>query len=181
MSTWTIDPVHSTVEYVVAHLGMPTFRGKFKTMEGTITLDEENPVNSSVTATIEAASMDIPGDRFYGHIAGADFFDIENHPKITFTSTGVEKVSDTRWNINGDLTIKGNTRPVTLDTEFLGQAVHPFSKKHYAAFEASTNIDRTDFGIKWNVPMDNGMKYVGERVKVSLIIEAVKQEEAAPA
>lgn len=178
VSTWTIDPTHTTVEFAVTHLSISTFKGRFRTVEGTLRIDEGNPANSSVTASIDATSLDVLGDRFQGHLKGEDFFQAEAHPRITFQSTGATKVDDSRWRIAGDLTIRGVTRPVVLDTEYLGQANHPFSGKTFAAFRATTEVDRGDFGIVWNAPLDSGAKYVGEQVRITLDIEAVRQDEA---
>lgn len=177
VSTWVIDPIHSDVEFQVKHLALTTFKGRFPTVEGSIRLDEENPVNSSVTATIATADIDVMGDRFQGHLKADDFFKVEEYPTITFASTDVAQIDDTNWQITGDLTIRDVTRPVTLATEYLGQAVHPFSKKTAAGFRATTLIDRNDFGITWNAPMDAGAKYVGEEVRITLEIEAVRQDD----
>lgn len=177
VSTWVIDPVHSDVEFQVKHLALTTFKGRFRTVEGAIRLDEENPANSSVNATIETDSIDVMGDRFLGHMKADAFFWTEQYPTITFASTDVAQVDDEHWRITGDLTIRDVTRPVTLETEYLGQAVHPFSKKTAAGFRATTQIDRVDFGITWNAPMDAGAKYIGEDVQITLEIEAVRQDE----
>ena len=175
-STWSIDPVHSTVEFAVSHMGITTFRGRFRTVAGTLNIDEESPANSSVIATIEAASIDVPGDRFAGHMKGDDFLNVEHYPTLTFRSNEVERVDDTHWRVAGDLTIRDATRPVTFDTEYLGQAKHPFSGKTSAGFRAEAEIDRNDFGISWNALLESGAKYVGERVRIILDIEAVRQD-----
>jgi polyisoprenoid-binding protein YceI len=176
VSTWSIDPVHTTVGFGVKHLGISTFRGRFKTFEGTIRLDEANPVNSSVTAAIDTASIEIPLERLYGHITSPDFLEAETYPKLTFQSKYVEKVDDTHWKIHGDLAIKGATKEVVLDTIYLGHEIHPFSQKTVAAFIAETEINRADFGLTWNVPLASGGPYLGEQVKITLDIEAIKQD-----
>lgn len=176
VSTWAIDPVHTSVEFGVQHLAISTYRGRFRTVEGTLRVDEANPANSSVEATIDAASIDITQDRFLGHVLSPDFLDAQSYPAITFRSTRVERVDDTHWNVTGDLTLHGQTQPVLLKTAFLGQATHPFSKKTVAAFHAEAEIDRGAFGLKWNVPLDTGAQYVGERVTITLHIEAIKQD-----
>jgi polyisoprenoid-binding protein YceI len=179
VTTWTIDPTHTIAAFTVKHLGISSFRGKFRTVEGTITLDEANPAGSSVTASIKTDSIDVPGDRFYGHMVSDDWFSAEKYPEITFRSTRVERQDDTHWLVTGDLTLHDVTRPVVLATEYLGQSVHPFSKHTVAAFHAETEIDRTDFGLNWNAAMDAGMKYVGEQVQITLDIEAVRQDAEA--
>ena len=175
-STWTIDPVHTSVEFGVKHLNVSTFKGRFKTVGGTIQLNEANPSSSSVTAEIDANSIDIVAERLFGHVVSKDFLDTEQYPKLSFKSTHVEKVDDKHWKVSGDLTIRDATRPVVLNTEFLGQETHPFSKKSVAAFLATTTINRGDFGLTWNAVMDSGAAYVGEQVTITLHIEAVKQE-----
>jgi polyisoprenoid-binding protein YceI len=176
VSTWTIDPVHSIVEFGVKHLNLTTFRGRFRTVSGTITLDEANPENSSVAAEIEVSSLDVPGERFYGHLVSDAFFHGEEHPKITFRSTRVQRKDDDHWTLAGELTMRGATRAVTLALEYLGQSTHPFSGKTVAGFRAETTIERGDFGMEWNAPMDAGAKYVGEQVRITLEIEAVRQD-----
>lgn len=179
VTTWAIDPTHTIAAFTAKHLGIASFRGRFRDVEGTISLDEANPANSSVTASIKTDSIDVPGERFHGHMVSGDWLDAEKWPAITFRSTGVERRDDTHWTVTGDLTIRDVTREVRLATEYLGQAVHPFSKRTHAAFHAETEIDRTDFGLNWNAAMDAGMKYVGERVQITLDIEAIRQD--APA
>jgi polyisoprenoid-binding protein YceI len=178
-STWAIDQVHSSAEFAVQHLGISTFKGRFRHIEGRIHVDEQDWSRSSVEATIDVRSLDIVSDRLLGHLLTADFFDADQFPTITFKSTRVEKVDDSHWRVTGDLALHGETRPVTLDTEYHGQAVHPFSKRTVAAFTATTEINRGDFGLKWNVPLENGLQYVGEHVRISLYLEAVRDEPAA--
>ncbi len=175
-STWTIDPVHTIVGYEVRHMGISTFKGRFRTVTGAVTLDEANPPNSVVTAEIDAASIDLPEGRFYSRIVDPDFLNAQEHPKITFRSTRVERMDGTHWKVHGGLAIRGVTKDVTLDTEYLGQDKHPFSGKMIAAFNASTTIDRRDFGITWNAPLESGGVYLGERLRITLAIEAIRQE-----
>jgi polyisoprenoid-binding protein YceI len=175
-STWTIDPVHSTVEFGLVYMGLQTYKARFRTVDGTIAIDEAQPENSSVAASIDVKSIDVLGDRFAGHIHGEEFFNTEQYPNITFKSAKVEKVDDKHWKIHGDLTIKGTTKHVDLDTQYLGQAVHPYSKKPMIDFVATTSINREDFGIKWNPLLDNGARYVGEHVNITLNVHAAKQD-----
>ncbi len=176
LSTWAIDPVHSSVGFTVRHLALTTFKGRFHTVSGIIEIDEATPSRSSVNAAVEIASLDIREDRLAGHVNSEQFFDAANYPQMTFKSTGVTSRDDQHWQIAGDLTIRSATRPVVLDTEYLGQAKHPFSGKTVAGFRAETVINRPDFGLAWNAPMDTGAQYVGEEVRISLEIEAVRQD-----
>jgi polyisoprenoid-binding protein YceI len=179
VTTWTIDPVHTIVGFTVEHMGMSTFRGRFNTVEGSITLDEAHPENSLVTARIEAKSIDVLGERFLGAMIRPEHFDMEQFPDITFKSTRVTKgADDHHWNVTGDLTIRGITHEVTLATEYMGQDKHPFSGRTIAAFHAQTEIDRGDYGMLWNAALESGRKYLGERVTITLEIEAVRQDES---
>ena len=176
INTLTIDPLHTIVEYHVRHMGISNFRGKFGKVEGTIVLDEENPSNSSVKATIAAASFDLPDGRFYRRISGQEFLDAEQYPWITFHSTSVEQADADRWTVVGDLTLRGVTREVALDTTYLGQEKDPFTARTVAAFSASGEIDRRDFGLNWNTPLESGAAYLGEKVRLALQIETVRQD-----
>lgn len=176
VSTWSIDNVHSSAQFSVAYMAIAVFKGRFANVEGTIALNEADPSQSSVNAAIDVASLDISNDRFRGHMMSDQFFDAEQYPQITFKSTGVQKVGDTHWKISGDLAMHGVTKPVTLDTEYLGQAKHPFSGQLRAGFRARLAIDRGEWGLSWNAALDNGAKYVGEKVEIELDILAGKQE-----
>src|SRR6266851_2706653 len=154
LPTWTIDPVHSSVEC-------------------SLQLDAGRPAASSVNASIPVASVDVTNDRLMSRLMDADLLGGNDHPTITFTSTRVEPLDPRHWKVTGDLTIHGVARPVVLDTRYLGEATHPFSKKITAAFRAETTIDRRDFGVTWNAVMDTGGAYLGERVQISLAILAV--------
>ena len=175
-AAWTIDPVHSSVEFSLDYMGFSTYRTGFRALEGALAFDADRPAASSVTASIPVASVDVTNDRLMSRLMDADLLGGRDHPTITFASTRVEALDPTRWKVTGDLTIHGVTRPVTLDTRYLGQAQHPFSKKIAAAFRAETTIDRRDFGVSWNAAMDTGGAYLGERVHVTLTIMAARQD-----
>lgn len=175
ISTWVIDPVHTNVEVAVRHM-MTMFKGRFRRLEGTISIDEANPVNSSVTVSIDTTSFDVIGERFFNMMMGEDFFRAEQFPHITFRSTRVERIDDTHWTIVGDLTIRDVTREVALATEYLGQAKHPVSGKTIASFRAQTALDRRDYGITWNQLLETGVPYLGNEVQITIDMEAVRQE-----
>jgi polyisoprenoid-binding protein YceI len=175
-STWTIDPVHSSVEFSLDYMGFTTYRTGFRALEGTLAFDPARPAAASVTASIPVASVDVTNERLMSRLMDPDLLGGRDHPTITFTSTRVEAVDPAHWRVTGDLTIHGVTRPVVLDTRYLGQALHPFSKKVAAAFRAETAIDRRDFGVTWNAAVDTGAAYLGERVQVSLAILAQRQD-----
>ncbi|MCU4185454.1 YceI family protein [Acidiferrimicrobium sp. IK] len=168
--TWTIDPAHSEVSFSVRHLMVSKVKGTFDTFEGTITVAED-PLASSVTAEIDVTSINTREENRDNHLRSPDFFEADKHPKITFKSTSVTpKGSD--YAVTGDLTIKGTTRPVTLDLEFNGVSGDPWGGTR-AGFTATTEINRNDFGIDISMPLDGGGVVVGEKIKITLEIEAV--------
>jgi polyisoprenoid-binding protein YceI len=175
-TTWTIDPVHSSVEFSLDYMGFTTYRTGFRALEGSLELDPERPASASVTASIPVASIDVTNDRLMGRLMDADLLGGKDHPTITFASTRVEVVDPSRWKVTGDLTLHGVKRPIVLDVRYLGQGMHPFAKKVAAAFRADTAIDRKDFGVTWNAALDTGGAYLGERVQISLSIMALRQD-----
>src|SRR5919197_283901 len=174
LSTWTIDSVHSSVEFSLDYMGFSTYRTGFRALEGSLEFDAARPAASSVNASIPVASVDVTNERLMSRLMDADLLGGNDHPTITFRSTRVEVVDPTHWKVTGDLTIHGVARPVVLDTRYLGQATHPFAKKMAAGFRAETSIDRRDFGVTWNAAMDAGGAYLGERVQISLTILAAR-------
>jgi polyisoprenoid-binding protein YceI len=169
--TWNIDPAHTTVGFVARHLMIAKVRGRFTGVSGTITVPADR-LQSSVEATIELATVDTGDDQRDGHLRSADFFDVENHPTMTFRSTGV-KVDGKDMVVTGDLTIKGVTRPVELDVEFDGVGPDPWGGTR-AGFTAKTEVSRKEWGLEWNVALETGGVLVGDKVKLELDIEAVK-------
>ena len=175
-AVWVIDPVHSNVEFSLSYMGFSTYRTGFRTVEGTLRGDPARPREASVEVSIPVASVDVTNERLMGRLMDPDLLGGRDHPTMTFRSTRVEPQDATRWKVTGDLTIHGVTRPVSLDTRYLGQAKHPFSGKTVAAFRAETIIDRREFGVTWNAAIDGGGAYLGEHVDVSLVILAARQE-----
>jgi polyisoprenoid-binding protein YceI len=168
--TWTIDPAHSEVSFTVRHLMVSKVRGTFKTFEGTIVVAED-PLASKVEASIDVTSINTNEENRDTHLRSGDFFEAETHPKMTFVSTSVQpKGSD--YLVTGDLTIKGVTKSVVLELEFNGVSPDPWGGQR-AGFSASTEINRSDFGISISMPLDGGGVVVGEKVKINLEIEAV--------
>jgi polyisoprenoid-binding protein YceI len=173
ISTWAIDPVHSVPEFSVKHMVISTVKGRFTKVEGAIMLDEANPANSSVKATIDVTTIDTGEAQRDTHLRSADFFDVEKFPTIAFTSSKVERKSDDEYKVTGDLTIRDVTRPVVLDVEYEGQIKDAYGKQR-AAFTATTQIDRKDFGLNWNMALEAGGFIVSNNVKVTLHIAAVR-------
>lgn len=163
--TWTIDPSHSEVGFTVRHL-MTKVRGQFETFQGTITTGTDHG-QTKAEASIDLNSVNTRDAQRDGHLRSADFFDVENHGHMTFTSTGFDGEKAT-----GELTIKGNTRPVELDVEFLGIDTDAYGNTRIG-FEASAEISRKDYGVDFNVPLDGGKLLVGDKVNITLSIQGV--------
>ncbi|MGE2689805.1 YceI family protein [Mycolicibacterium pulveris] len=170
--TWTIDPAHSTVGFSVRHLMVSKVRGRFDDFSGAITVADDG--TPSVTAEVSTASLNTGNEQRDAHVRSADFFDVEKYPTATFASTGVRPDGDD-YVLDGDLTIKGITKPVSLALEFNG--VNPgMGQGEVAGFEASVVLNRRDFGIDIDMPLETGGAVVGDKVTVTLEIEATKQQ-----
>ncbi|RVW01358.1 YceI family protein [Rhodococcus xishaensis] len=166
--TWAIDPAHSTVGFTVRHLVVSKVRGTFKDFSGAITVAEDG--TPSVRAEIQVASIDTNQEQRDGHIKSADFFDVEQFPTATFVSTGV-RAAGPNYVVEGEFTLRGVTKPVELALEFLG--VNPgMGHGPVAGFEASTTINRKDFGISIDMPLEGGGAVVGDKIAINLEIEA---------
>ena len=169
--SWTIDASHSEVGFSVRHL-MSKVKGRFTEFEGAITTTSQNPIESSVEVTITSASITTGNDQRDAHLKSADFFDPTNGGTLSFTSSRILEGAD-GYVISGDLTINGITRPVDLIAEFLGVAVDAYGATRLGA-EAHTSIDRRDFNVTFNVPLGGGKLLIGDKVDITLAIEAVK-------
>ncbi|MDC0711071.1 YceI family protein [Stigmatella sp. ncwal1] len=174
-STWNIDPTHSGVHFTVRHMVISKVRGNFRKFTGTVSLDEQALDTSSVTATLETASIDTGVEQRDNHLRSPDFFDAAKFPTITFQSTKVEKGSGDGFRVTGKLTIRDITRDVVLEAEQLGIGKDPWGNTK-AAFEAKTSIDRKDFGLTWNQALEAGGVLVGEKIEIGLEIQAVKAQ-----
>ncbi len=169
--TWSLDPAHTTVGFTARHL-MSKVHGTFNEFEGRITTTTD-PLESTIAVTIRAASISTNNEQRDTHLRSADFFDPEVGGDLTFTSTGVRADGD-GYVITGDLTVNGVTRPVDLQAEFLGVDVNPYGMTVLGA-EATTTINRHDFNVNWNMPMDGGRFLVGPKIDINLSIEAVAE------
>jgi polyisoprenoid-binding protein YceI len=180
-TNWNLDGAHSQVEFSVKHMMFTTVRGRFSEMEGSIHLNSASPEESSVEVAIDAASLDTRVADRDAHLRGEDFFDVENHPTLTFRSRRVEgslQNPGDAFQIVGDLTIRGATREVTLDARFEGTGTDPWGGTR-AGFSAQTTIDRRDFGLTWNQALEAGGVLVGHEVKIDLQVQAVEVQEAS--
>jgi polyisoprenoid-binding protein YceI len=169
---WDIDPIHSTIGFEVKHFGVSTFRGRFNGYEGTLEVSDAGL--ERVSGEIDVASVDVNDEQLSGHLKSEDFFDAVNHPKLRFASTAIEQRADGSFHITGDLEIRGTTRPVELDVHLDAVGVGPDGSERLG-LAASGEIDRTAFGITYNSTLANGALLIGERVKLVLSVEAVKQ------
>jgi polyisoprenoid-binding protein YceI len=175
--TYTFDKAHTTVLFQVRHI-FTNVTGKFREFEGTIQVDRANPAASSVDFTIQAASIDTNEPKRDEHLRSADFFDVAKNPKITFKSTAVKATGKDAYQVTGDLTMHGVTKPVTLAVAFLGEGKDPWGNEKLG-FDVTGSLNRQDFGINWNKTLDNGGVLVGDEVKVQIGVEANKAKPAA--
>jgi polyisoprenoid-binding protein YceI len=172
-ATWTVDADHSQVGFSVRHMMISNVRGRFASFEVDLELDEADATRSRVTARIDAASIDTRSEQRDGHLRSADFFDVENHPHIVFESRSVEPLGEGRFDVRGDLTIRGVTRPVTVSVREEGRGQDPWGG-HRVAYTAEARIDRKDFGLTWNQALEAGGVLVSDEVKITLELQAVR-------
>jgi polyisoprenoid-binding protein YceI len=171
VGTWVIDPVHSSINFSVRHLMVSKVRGRFETFSGTITVAPDG--TPSVTAEIDVASLNTGNEQRDGHVKSADFFDAEHYPVATFTSTSVRPNGEA-YILDGNFTLKGVTKTISLDLEFNGVSPGQGAGE-VSGHEASVVLNRKDFGIDIDLPMETGGVVVGDKVTIALNIEAVKQ------
>jgi polyisoprenoid-binding protein YceI len=168
---WTVDPVHSEIGFGVRHMMISTVKGSFTDLEGTIHLNEDDFSNSSVMVSIDAASIGTGSADRDGHLRSEDFLDVESHPAITFESTSVEGTPED-FKVHGKLTIRGETRTVTLEGEELGRGQDPWGNPR-VGFKAGTKVSRKDFGLTWNQALETGGVLVGDEINISLEVQAI--------
>jgi polyisoprenoid-binding protein YceI len=182
MAKWTFEPGHTAAEFCVRHMMVTCVRGHFKDVHGVLEFDPENPQTARVEVTIDAGELwsgELDRDV---HLKSADFLDVANHPTITFRGSGVELIGANEGKLRGDLTIRGVTRPVTLDVRYLGQWETPWWEKGVdkgpktrAGFLATTRINRKDFGVSWNGTLDRGGIVVSNEVDITIDAEAIRE------
>lgn len=171
--TYALDPSHSSVAFSVRHLMVSKTKGRFADLAGTITIGED-PLESSVEVTIQAASIDTRDDTRDGHLRSPDFLDVERHPVLSYRSTSVVPAGDGTWRVEGELTVRDVTRPVPLVVSFEGGALDPWGNARIG-FEAHAELDREAFGLTWNQALESGGVLVGRSVKIDLEAEAILQ------
>jgi polyisoprenoid-binding protein YceI len=170
-TTWKLDPSHTTIEFAAKHMMITTVKGRFVDFEGTIVADEQNFADSEVTVTMKAASIDTRSEQRDTHLRSADFLDVEHYPEVTFKSTRIEGTKE-EFKLTGDLTIRGTTRPITLDATYEGSGKDPWGGTR-ASFSAHGKFDRRDYGLTWNVALETGGILVSNDVKINIEAQAV--------
>jgi polyisoprenoid-binding protein YceI len=165
--TYAIDPTHSRIGFVARHAMVTKVRGSFNEFEGSGVFDVENPANTNLQLTIQAASIDTRNADRDGHLRSNDFFDMDTYPEITFVSTSVETDDNENYKVTGDLTIKDTTKPVTVDFEYSG-----------IGFEGTTTINRKDWGVNWNAALEAGGLLVSEKVTLEFEVSAIRSTDA---
>ncbi|MGA2455328.1 MAG: YceI family protein [Solirubrobacteraceae bacterium] len=168
--TWNVDPVHSSVEFHVKHLGIATVKGHFNEFEGTLVVGDDG---ITASGSVKVASVDTRESQRDEHLRSPDFFDAENHPEITFKSTSVRPLDEDTYEIEGDFTIRGITRPLKLEASVEGTESDPQGNQR-VGLAATAQINRSDYDIKFNMALGSGNFAVGEKVKILLDISAVK-------
>jgi polyisoprenoid-binding protein YceI len=171
---WELDPAHTRIGFSARHAMVTTVRGSFNDIEGRFHADLDDMGNSSAVLVLKAASVDTRNQQRDDHLRSPDFFDVERFPNITFVSTQVEEVGDGAYVVSGDLTIRDITKPVTIPLELIGVQTDAFGALR-AGFEGGRRVNRRDYGLEWNMPLDAGGVLVSEKISLEFEISAVKK------
>ncbi|MBV9338971.1 MAG: YceI family protein [Solirubrobacterales bacterium] len=169
LGTWTLDPTHSSASFAVKHMGVATFRGRFEKLDATLTVEESS---AELVGTVDASSIVVKDENLQGHLGSPDFFDVERYPQITFRSTSLRREGD-QVIVDGELTIKGNTRALAARGEIAGPAV-TLGDVTKVGLTLETIVDRTEFGLNWNAPLPKGGFAVANDVKLTVELELVQ-------
>lgn len=169
--TWEVDTSHSSVEFTARHLMVSKVRGRFTSFHGTVQIADD-PLQSKLEASVDLASVETHDEKRDAHLRSPDFFDVENHPTMTLVSTGIRPDGDD-YVLSADVTVRGVTRPVELGLEFNGVERDPWGGTR-AGFTATAEVNRRDWGLEWNVPLDSGGVLVSEKVKMTIEAELVR-------
>ncbi len=174
LATWTIDPSHTSVEFSVRHLMITTVKGRFGSFQATLRGTPDDPLSAYAEGTIDVASIDTRIEERDTHLRSADFFDVDRYPTMHYVSRSVRRVGDDEFEVEGDLTIRDVTRPVTLRVTLEGHIRDPWGNER-VGLSAEGRIKRSDFGLKWNMVLETGGVAVGDDVRISIQLEAVRQ------
>ena len=172
---WTLDPAHSSVDFSVRHMMIANVKGTFQNFSAEIVADPTDLTTAEIEFTVETASVDTRNKERDAHLVSADFFDVENHPTMTFKATNIVKTDEGEYNVTGDLTLCGVTKQETFTVTFEGSGKDPWGNEK-AGFSAEGSINRSDYGLVWNAALETGGVLVGDKVKISLQIQAAKAE-----
>ena len=170
--SYTVDPIHSSVGFAVRYMGVSTFRSNFSDIEARLS-EEGGQIKLEGSAKVESIGITAP-EQFRAHVLGGDFFDAENHPEITFRSTDVQLSDDAIARVEGELTIKGITRPLSATGTWQGDTAHAFGGER-AALQLETTVDRTEFGLNWNAPLPAGGNALDNEVTLTIELNLVKE------
>ena len=173
--TWTLDPLHCTVEFTARHMAISKVRGRFHTFTATVTVGERLE-QTVLEATIDMASVDTNNEDRDAHLRNSDFFHVDHHPEMTFRSTSIAPTAADSYDVTGDLTINGTTRSETLQVVFNGTETFPGDGSLHAGFEATGSISRTDYGVDFNVPLAAGGFVISDRIGIELDIQLLAPE-----
>jgi polyisoprenoid-binding protein YceI len=174
LSTWKIDPAHSAAEFKVRHMMISYVKGKFSGLSGVLKLNEADYTLSAVEVSIPAASVRTVDDKLDAHLKEADFFDVEKFPLLTFKSTSIRSLGDRDYEVSGDLTIRGVTKPVTLSVDDVSAPSKDPWGNQRIGLSASARVNRKDFGLVWNAPLEFGGVLVGDEVAITLDVQFIK-------
>lgn len=180
LKTFTIDPQHSRLGFAVRHMGFSKVRGSFDEFEGTVRMSPDDLSSLEAEASVQTASITTGTEDRDEHLRSDDFLAVEEHPSMTFESKEVRDVDGNTFTLAGDLTIRGTTKPVELEAEFLGEGTDPWGGTR-VAFEAETTVNRKEFGLNWNQALEAGGVLVGTEVTIRLEIQAVQEEDSGAA
>lgn len=171
---WAVDPTHSSVDFTIRHMMIAKVKGTFHTFEANIEADPQDLTTANISFSVDIASIDTRNNDRDAHLRSGDFFDAEQHPKMTFQSTKIVSGGEGEYDVTGDLTIRGVTRAETFSVTFEGAGRDPWGNEK-VGFSASGSIKRSEFGLTYNAALETGGVLIGDEVKVSIEIEAAKQ------
>lgn len=169
---WTVDTAHSSVGFVVRHLGISKVRGRFNAFDGSLTVGSSLG-DSRLEATVDLASVDTNNTDRDAHLRNTDFFDVDNHPTMSLSGTAIVATGD-GYRLDGDLTLNGTTKPISFDVEFLGAETYPMDERVHAGFSASGSLSRSDYGVDFDLPLGADKVAIGDKVTIELEIQVVE-------
>lgn len=173
---WNLDSAHSEVGFSVKHMMISTAKGTFDKFDAVVEADVEDLTDAKIEVTVDTSSVNTRNEDRDNHLRSADFFDVENHPTLTFVATDIKNKGGNNYDVTGDLTLNGTTKSVTLDVTFAGQSKDPMSGSTVAGFSGATKISRKEFGLTWNAAVETGGVLVSDEVKIHFELELQKAE-----